>query len=373
MARRDNARYGLQISQAGIPLGRAADYQKQLDDRWPYIDIALESAIEIDVLTWPASTEEFVKLATHDLGYLPLFYFREETEILGFDSSFGENLIATKHAIYLVKYSGGVGPVKIKGMLRVFAVDCSNGYTAPAQDIAPYSAIADTTYGAKVLKRGKRRIDSKSVSDFAINTEAKALAIHRSGIQHINPWADGLLTPGSVTSINTTTDTLTVSGSDLTWMTTGTAVTYTPNDYFTYPSPLGSGTYYVIQMSGTTCKLATSEANAYAGTAINITTGGSLPGSLGRTGSYDDDESTKIYHNLGYPPTYLIARTYERGRDAYAGFWDSLGENEYIDPIHSLAAKALATTQYVQFIGVQEVLSGKFAFVIIKDPAEVAA
>jgi microcystin-dependent protein len=72
-------------------------------------------------------------------------------------------------------------------------------------------------------------------------------------------------------SVDTGTDVITVTSNNS--LMTGTAVVFTTTT--TLPSPLAlATTYYVIRLSDTTIKLATSLANAVAGTAINLTTQG---------------------------------------------------------------------------------------------------
>lgn len=75
----------------------------------------------------------------------------------------------------------------------------------------------------------------------------------------------------SSSTINTSTDVITVPTN--TWMTTGTPVVYTATGA---AAPLVTGTtYYVINITATTIKLATTLALAMAGTAIDITSVGS--------------------------------------------------------------------------------------------------
>lgn len=85
---------------------------------------------------------------------------------------------------------------------------------------------------------------------------------------------DGLDTVNFTSAnVNTTNDTITLAffGTD---MPTGLAVKFSTTG--TLPSPLGVGTvYYVINTGTDDIKLATSEANAIAGTAINLTSTGS--------------------------------------------------------------------------------------------------
>lgn len=75
----------------------------------------------------------------------------------------------------------------------------------------------------------------------------------------------------ATTDVNTTTDVITVS-SNLS-LYTGQAVTLSSSG--TLPGGLSAGTYYIIRVSATTVKLASSRANAVAGTAIDLTSTGS--------------------------------------------------------------------------------------------------
>lgn len=75
----------------------------------------------------------------------------------------------------------------------------------------------------------------------------------------------------ATTDINTSTDVITVATN--TWMTDGQPVTLSTSG--TAPDPLVAGTtYFVIRLTSTTIKLATTYDNAIADTAINITTQG---------------------------------------------------------------------------------------------------
>lgn len=74
----------------------------------------------------------------------------------------------------------------------------------------------------------------------------------------------------ATTAVNTTTNVITVSSAPL----TGTPVFYDTSNSTTIAGLSMNTIYYVINVSGTTIKLATSLANAQAGTAIDITSNG---------------------------------------------------------------------------------------------------
>lgn len=70
-------------------------------------------------------------------------------------------------------------------------------------------------------------------------------------------------------AVDPSTDEITVTSND--WLHTGQAVTLAGSSL---PTGLSAGTYYVIRVSSTAVKLATSLANAHADTAVNITADG---------------------------------------------------------------------------------------------------
>jgi len=114
----------------------------------------------------------------------------------------------------------------------------------------------------------------------AVNNSKDTITINPGTVQALTVAQSG-------STVNTTTEVITVPSNA--WMTTGTAIVYTSP---TPAAPLVSGTtYYVINVSSTTIKLATTAANAAAGTAINLTSTGSGNGYFGyRYVVSDNDE-----------------------------------------------------------------------------------
>lgn len=89
------------------------------------------------------------------------------------------------------------------------------------------------------------------------------------------------------TDVNTSTDVITVPSN--TWMTTGKPVTYWQGT--TVPAGLTqAATYYIIRLTATTIKLATTAANAAAGTAIDLTSQGSGTHCLTFTPSFNNKD-----------------------------------------------------------------------------------
>ena len=365
------AEYGIQISQEGVPLQRAADYQKVLDDKWPFIDILFEGEFKISKANWPATTSWWVyEIAEHNRGYLPGFTYRE----IGTNLITGNTqMIATTDKIYLrgLWATGDpTTPLEIRIYLRVFALDITREYEYKGDKPEAKVRMSARKYGAKVLdpRAPTANMSNKEMSDYSLNTNAKALAIHKTGVQDINPWSR--YGNASVSSIDTANDILTFSGTNIAWtQTVGQACAYFPNDFVTYPSPLSSSIYYIIPLTPTTLKLASTYQNALNGVAIDLTSAGSLPGQL-QPRENPSNPTDIITHNIGYPPTYLFAIYDPDGVDgAYA---DPLNRVPTITSMGSLNCFITATTTTIKISGAQSVFSGRVAYVIIRDPSEIA-
>jgi hypothetical protein len=273
-------RVGLQFSQEGIPLNRAADYQKVLDDQWPFLDIAFEHEFTLTKLDFPTSNGYWVQeILSHDLGYIPAFTYRE----ISFEDNLGifedpPDIIATDTKIYARGFwNSGIPQTYIimRGLVRVFACDITKEFTSPIDKITPRVRSSAQKYGVKILNPNaiNAKISDTELSHFSMNTNGKALSIQQ----------------------------------------TGTKVAGAPN--------------YNLQ----------------------------------------------IDHNLGYPPTYFIAQYYLPSE------WVSIypnptGEKNIIRPLNGqLIGISTSTNQRLTVTGAQSALTGNFAYLILKDPAEVAA
>lgn len=375
-------RYGIQISQEGIPVRRAADYQKVLDDRWPFLDIVIETEVRFehkfhegnDNYRWS------IELLDHSLGYLPAFTYRmvEGSLLDEFGFDIGE-VVSTKQGIYLKGFfiPGQQMTLNGKILLRVFACDITAETSYGVGQIDPIAKRDSRKYGAKILKSGvpPEKFSGDEMSDFALNTDAKALAIQKTGVFHLNPYIE--LDQARVSAISTSANTLTLqtinAEDDIGWSAVrGQAAFYLPGDFVTYPNPLSGNTYYLIPEGSGAVKLANSYQNALNGIEIDLTTAGSLPGSLSAAENPSSPEDT-LEHDVGYPPSYWMAR-YEpwsvRGQTAD----DVLPGEDIIYPADKGFEQGFtyATTTTLRFRGAQAVAGGRYAYIIFKDPLERA-
>lgn len=367
-------RYGIVISQQGIPVKRAADYQKVLDDRWPFLDIVheVEIPVEIRLVASTANSYWSIEVFTHNLGFLPAFTCRVVSGTT--TSDYGEGIssfVATKTAIYARGFyiPGDTTDFNFRLFIRVYSRDITEGFEYKTEVPDPISKRDSKKYGARILKEGvsSTKFTGDEMSNFSLHNNAKVLGIQQTGVLNLNPWVS--LAQAKATAIDTATDTFTitsnVSGEDISWtQVAGQAINYYPADFVTYPTGMADGTYYIIPVSSNEIKLANTYNNALARIAVDITGAGSLPGVIGATENPSDPQD-RIYHNVGYPPSYWMARI-------------SLLEDDGEDIIYPIdrgfgAGFVYATSTYVRFRGAQAVAGGTYAYILFKDPLERSA
>lgn len=274
----DDTNAGLIVTQNGVPVSGAADYQKTIDTRWTFLDIADEQAFDISHSDSGSTHFWAEKIMDHRLGYLPAFTFRPTVVDGGGSSFFATNyqVIATKNSVYIRNlYVSGdpTTPTRLAGFLRIFACDITTAYQAPIALVQSVAGLTNVGVGVKILTNGGS-MNSTNLQDFGIDTEAKALAIQQ----------------------------------------TGTAVATTAN----------SGTLL-------------------------------------------------INHNLGYPPTYFLAQVQSAAEFAATTIFTNPVPEGTISPMDTaFGARITADAVNLTMKGVQAALSGTYAFLITKEPAEVA-
>ena len=207
-------------------------------------------------------------------------------------TSTSRNLIGAPKAAYVKGRGGHIYLANVELSSGVFPDRTYE--SSPPMGAVTYIQAAQTLYSTNGttlnasdsdITAGNLRLDSvryvkagMAIDVYAAGTATKlydwtVLSVNNSkDTVTINP---GTLNVGTValsgSTVNTTTDVITVPTN--TWMTTGTPITITSP---TPPAPLVTGTtYYIINLTSTTIKLATTAALATAGTAIDLTTTGS--------------------------------------------------------------------------------------------------
>lgn len=366
---------GIVFTQSGAPVRGSADYQRVYDSRWRFIEIEIDTDFSITLPARNETDESYIDKTTvikHGLGFIPMFE-------CDFEDDFGNTplveIFANKDRVFLKRLIHISGAVErtITGRLRVYNLPILEDYSAP-KGLPQGFTSPRSQVGIKFIDDNARSVNlaSKSPTGFSIDSEKKILSIHKHGLAKINEWINYR---SRVTAIDVSTDILTLTSSDpgftVEWaQTPGSPVSYSPNDFTTYPGGLETAVdgalFYTIPMGGNQVKLASSYENALAGIAINITSAGSLPAFMnGR--EFPGENSNVIVHDVGYPPTYLFARV-----DA-----DTLplaaAEEIYISPVvYNYVTLIASDDKRLYFQGVQAVASDWIGYVILKDPAEIA-
>lgn len=269
---------GIIVSQQGVDVAIAADYQKVIDSRWRFLDILNEAEGTISHADSGSTKYWAEKLLDHNLGYLPAFTFRQKALDLGSltPAFYGGVIIATTKSIYwrnLYVSGDPTTPIKLNYFLRVFSCDISTEYQAPIDLIVPGNPVQEPDVGVKILTE-LGDIRTPELSQFTVNTRGKAFAIQQAG-----------------TRVANSTNSFTMT----------------------------------------------------------------------------------ILHKLGYPPTYFLARLQSAAEfKATTIFTDPIGQDYIFPTLVPAAARITADTNQIVMKGAQSALQGRFAFLITKEPQELA-
>lgn len=377
---------GIQVTQEGIPVDKASDYQKVLDSRWQFMEVAHEIDTTITVPAAaipPANTVQRVNIMKHNLtnkgkAMVPAMHgsWLQSTGDINSDQFYDAGIYADSQYIFFQRanYSGGSGltALTIKVKIKVYNLDILGEYLA-FQEIPRGSGRVNTKYGLTALDGSDSSVtvNGSASHGYSIDTRKKILSIHKVGQKDIYAFPPQT---ARVTAINTTSDVATIDldpneGSDLygkkyglSWVQTGVQVSLSPSDFVTYPSPLSSSVQPFIIKTGTnTIKFASTQANAMAGTAIDLTTTGSLPMTMRRMPDSDDG---RFPHESEYPPSYFFCN--KANNEMGTGLRVGVLMNRSFTPLVRI------DRQYLYFTGVQAAYNGALAIIILKDPIEVA-
>lgn len=374
---------GFIFTQSGVPVRGSADYQRVIDSRWRFMEIAQE--VELRAYTPAATPVDYsaryfqeVHLFDHNLGFLPAF----ETDLpeAGGDGGFAGYLWADEKSIFLRRLINTVGGEERDAIarIRVYNVPILEEYEAP-KGLPQGLSSPRGPAGIKFLERRTKGVDisDNSPVGFSVDTTKKALAIHKHGLAEIN---EAFGHTARVTAVNTTTNVITITvppvgypyANDISWFQqVGRGVAYQNVDF---PAPLvGNQTYYVIPLTPTTLQLANSYDNAINGIPIDLTTTGTIAADTTLSGRPGVDDN-KIFHEVGYPPTFLLANT--NWEDQYydtappTSIWKT---KRIVGPlINNPPTFMRADNETISFFGVQAIFYGKYGYIILKDPAEIA-
>lgn len=365
---------GIIFTQSGVPVKGSADYQHVYDSRWKFMEKEIDTEVTVTLPAAP-STDKFyqekITALRHELGFLP-FFECDFTDT--YDNNPMVEVYSDKTRIFLRRGigAGGAPERTLTIKLRIYNLPVLEDYVAP-KGLPQGTSTARSNAGVKFLDRDTRGVDigDDSPVGFSVDSTKKILSIHRHGLAKINDYVGR---QASATAIDTATNIITfTAGSmfgnpDTTWIKkVGAPISWFPNDYTTYPGGIvQTQTVYAIPIDDTHMRVAASYENALNAIPIDLTSTGSLPATLNMTFMPGGNEE-KILHDVGYPPTYLLALV-----DSDTGYLTDDSEL-YIGPaVYNYVTMVRADDKYLSFAGVQAIASNWLGYVILKDPAEIA-
>lgn len=192
---------GIRISQAGIPVSRATDYQKTMDERWPLLEHSFMGIIDIQQMSTAsqgvrenvAGTIADIPIFKHGRGYLPAFRV-ERISSSGFDNfntPLEQSMFADEQYIYLrVFKSAGVIVINAKFFLAVVDRDCMQEFQAPIDIITASQVTNPSTYGLKIKNvTSAQGMREKNKKEYTLNTNAKSMAIQMHGVRRADQYS----------------------------------------------------------------------------------------------------------------------------------------------------------------------------------------
>lgn len=180
--------YGIRITQAGIPVSRAADYQEVMDERWPVLEFLFEGIVTIEnAKSQAAGTIDYIPIFSHKLGYLPGYFFKNITnDVNTSNNSVSNQIFADDQNIYLrvIKTAGVVVTVNLKFFLAVIDRNCSLEFQSPIDVTTADQVTNPSTYGLKVLNHPSGQgMNERDKSLYSFNTNAKSMSLQQTGIR----------------------------------------------------------------------------------------------------------------------------------------------------------------------------------------------
>lgn len=192
--------FGLIATQSGVDISRAPDYKQVFNSKWPILEIMLEKIVDVivEVPTSATNTSVNVIIATHNLGFAPAIWWDDSQgpNLFGPGYSTGGppfytyNILADKTNISIninfILASDTPFSFPVKGMLKVFNYNPKTEFKATSGSAGDSPSPSD--YGLEILKDPAiGNMADVEYSHFSLNTRAKAMNIHQSGVMNPDP------------------------------------------------------------------------------------------------------------------------------------------------------------------------------------------
>lgn len=170
------ADFGMKVSQPGLDVESAADYQLNFSSSWPLLKIHKRQPFTIpDLLS--GST-----VFTHKLGYPPLFMIFKVSGGKSQLVSPGDDVYGDSFQINgtELRYIPGGGAVagSYTGFFYIYRFDITKNFTAPILQIGATPPMHGPNFGLKVALDGEKA-DSDDLRNYAIHSSASSPMIHQ--------------------------------------------------------------------------------------------------------------------------------------------------------------------------------------------------
>lgn len=191
-------RQGLIITEQGIDVEQAPDYKKVFDSNWPILEISHELLVDVNVdIPAGANDVQFrYPVLKHDLGFKPATSYipSDLYDAYGSGHPFNDalnhkyNLAVDETYVYLTaSFLAFELPIllNIRGHLRVYDYDPTKEFKASIDPVG--GDTRKSRFGVKILKTGSSSLRDDEFSRFSLNSRAKSLTIHQSGLATVDP------------------------------------------------------------------------------------------------------------------------------------------------------------------------------------------
>jgi hypothetical protein len=170
-------KYGIKVAQEGFSADSAADYQLLFTSEWPLLKIEKQGSITI------ADKTQDVTIATHDLGYAPMFLVYAAS---GVNADGTQARLLTGPPILVNDselkwfgnyYSQAAGSITL--YYYIFRYPLTQNFTS---DIISQSASSPDSGGDQGLKMVQLGKDTRSADlrDYVVHTNARNLQLHKT-------------------------------------------------------------------------------------------------------------------------------------------------------------------------------------------------
>lgn len=179
--------FGIIATETGVDVEGAPDYRQVMNSNWPTLEVEFEQIISVNVNT-VAFNNFKVEIFTHNLGYIPAYTYIDVSGYNGLGTGYptGVNdsftITLDKNKAYVVGFAGGAYTFAVRGLLRIYKYDPLVSFQAPFYTPRDPKSQHES-YGIAALKNGfDGDIAGEDYSKFSVNSRAKSLTIHQSGL-----------------------------------------------------------------------------------------------------------------------------------------------------------------------------------------------